>query len=105
MSDSLKDIFGAKTLEMIALANGLDEEGEFKGIYRPTGHPGVCYFIPSFGLCPLMLLRRQLWFGGAAFPQSRFMSKQLVGEIPPANLVTLLIRFHRVSSYRLPSWA
>jgi len=38
----MKKIFGPDTIDMTGeVAGGLDEEGEPRGMYRPSGHPGV----------------------------------------------------------------
>ena len=36
-----KKTFGAEAIDMTSEVWGLDEEGELRGSYRPTGHPGV----------------------------------------------------------------
>lgn len=39
-------IFGVEAISRTGPVWGLDEEGELRGCYRPTGHPGVriCFF-------------------------------------------------------------
>ncbi|KAJ3554920.1 hypothetical protein NM688_g2858 [Phlebia brevispora] len=54
-----KKVFGADVIEKTSEVWGLDEEGELKGSYRPSGHPG-------------------LWYATGAFFNSRFQSKQLL---------------------------
>ncbi|KAL0574756.1 hypothetical protein V5O48_007202 [Marasmius crinis-equi] len=44
MRNVMKKTFGPETIDMTDPAWGLDEEGEFRGSYRPTGHPGVISF-------------------------------------------------------------
>ena len=41
MRDTSRKIFGDKTIDRTCEVYGLDEEGELRGSYRPTGHPGV----------------------------------------------------------------
>ncbi|KAH0587956.1 hypothetical protein H2248_006701 [Termitomyces sp. 'cryptogamus'] len=65
--DSMKEIFGEETIERTSPVWGMDEEGELRGCYRPTGHPG-------------------LWYGAGDFVNSRFSSKQLALEIKAAEL-------------------
>lgn len=36
-----KEIFGEEVIDTAGEAWGLDVERELKGVYRPTGHPGV----------------------------------------------------------------
>ncbi|KAI5119263.1 hypothetical protein M0805_007266 [Coniferiporia weirii] len=55
---SMKKIFGAEIIDQTQDVWGLDEEGELKGCYRPSGHPG-------------------LWYAAGDFYHSRYMSKQL----------------------------
>ncbi|TFK39171.1 dimethylaniline monooxygenase [Crucibulum laeve] len=58
MHDGLKTLFGAEIMDQTGPIWGVDEEGEARGCYRPSGHPG-------------------LWFGAGDFYYSRFYSKQL----------------------------
>ncbi|ESK92689.1 flavin-binding monooxygenase [Moniliophthora roreri MCA 2997] len=62
-----KKTFGEKTIGMTSEVWGLDEEGELRGSYRPTGHPG-------------------LWYASGDFFNSRFSSKQLALEIKAIEL-------------------
>lgn len=39
--ESSRKIFGDETIDRTCRVYGLDEEGELRGSYRPTGHPGV----------------------------------------------------------------
>lgn len=39
--DSNKALFGEKTINRTCEVRGYDEEGEVRGGYKPTGHPGV----------------------------------------------------------------
>ena len=41
--DTIREIFGDETMDKTSLVWGLDEEGELRGSYRPTGHPGVSF--------------------------------------------------------------
>ncbi|TCD67151.1 hypothetical protein EIP91_000436 [Steccherinum ochraceum] len=60
--DCSRKIFGDEVIDRTGPVYGLDAEGELRGSYRPTGHPG-------------------LWFGTGDFYNSRFMSKQLAIQI------------------------
>jgi len=37
----MKEVFGEETIERTGPVWGLDHEGELRGCYRPSGHPGV----------------------------------------------------------------
>ncbi|KAF9806318.1 hypothetical protein IEO21_08724 [Rhodonia placenta] len=41
LRDRLRPIFGTDVIKQGGLVWGMDEEGETRGSYRPTGHPGV----------------------------------------------------------------
>lgn len=57
---TLQEIFGVDVSERVcAKVYGVDSEGEGRGTYRPTGHPG-------------------LWFAMGDFMKARSTSKQLV---------------------------
>jgi len=43
----MKDLFGSGLIDSTAQVWGLDQEDEQIGVFRPTGHPAVCYFHPS----------------------------------------------------------
>ncbi|THG97872.1 hypothetical protein EW026_g4211 [Hermanssonia centrifuga] len=53
-----KKLFGADIIDQTSHVWGLDDEGELRGSYRPSGHPG-------------------LWYATGDFYNSRFQSKQL----------------------------
>ncbi|THH30494.1 hypothetical protein EUX98_g3702 [Antrodiella citrinella] len=53
-----KKIFGEEAIKRTGEVYGLDDEGELKGSFRPSGHPG-------------------LWFGSGEFITGRTMAKQL----------------------------
>ncbi len=36
------ELFGENVIGKTDEVYGLDEEGEIRGSYRPSGHPGVC---------------------------------------------------------------
>lgn len=38
---SHREIYGADVVDNTSPIWGLDDEGEIRGVYRPTGHPGV----------------------------------------------------------------
>ncbi|KAF7353380.1 Flavin-binding monooxygenase [Mycena sanguinolenta] len=65
--DTMRGLFGDSTIDQTDAVWGLDEEGELKGVYRPSGHPG-------------------LWFAAGDFATSRFFSKQLALEIKAIDL-------------------
>ncbi|KAG6815338.1 hypothetical protein H0H87_002808, partial [Tephrocybe sp. NHM501043] len=65
--DSMKETFGDETIERTSQVWNLDEEGELRGSFRPTGHPG-------------------LWYAVGGFYHSRFSSKQLALEIKAVEL-------------------
>ncbi|KAJ8084557.1 hypothetical protein PM082_003330 [Marasmius tenuissimus] len=57
--DVMKKTFGSDAIDMTGeVAGGLDEEGEPRGMYRPSGHPG-------------------LWYAAGDFFMARFYSKTL----------------------------
>ncbi|KAF5369532.1 hypothetical protein D9758_002791 [Tetrapyrgos nigripes] len=58
MRDVLKKTFGEETIEKAGPVWGLDEEGEVRNCYRPSGHPG-------------------LWYAPGDFSTARVGSKQL----------------------------
>ncbi|KIK62728.1 hypothetical protein GYMLUDRAFT_260001 [Collybiopsis luxurians FD-317 M1] len=62
----MKDIFG-DAIDKTGSVQGLDEEGEMRGGYRSTGHPG-------------------LWFAPGDFEQSRFGSRLLAIQIQALDL-------------------
>ncbi|KAI0752533.1 FAD/NAD-P-binding domain-containing protein [Daedaleopsis nitida] len=53
-----RELFGDEIMDKVKPIYGLDEEGEIRGSYRPSGHPG-------------------LWFATGDFFASRFLSKVL----------------------------
>ena len=48
---SIRKLFGSELIDSTSEAWGLDAEGELRGCYRPSGHPGVILF-------PLLPCRR-----------------------------------------------
>ena len=44
MRENNKELFGEDVISMTDEVYGLDEEGEIKGSYRPSGYPGVSTF-------------------------------------------------------------
>ncbi|KAJ7778657.1 FAD/NAD-P-binding domain-containing protein [Mycena maculata] len=64
---SMRGVFGDAAIDRVGPVYGLDEEGELRGCYRPTGHPG-------------------LWFAAGDFSPSRISSKQLALEIKAIEL-------------------
>jgi len=65
--DTMRGIFGDAIIDQTSPVWGLDHEGELKGIYRPSGHPG-------------------LWFAAGEFYTSRSRTKQLALEIKAIQL-------------------
>ncbi|KAJ6606257.1 FAD/NAD-P-binding domain-containing protein [Mycena vulgaris] len=65
--DTMRGVFGDSTMDQVGPVWGVDAEGELRGCYRPTGHPG-------------------LWFAAGDFYQSRTFSKQLALEIKAIEL-------------------
>ncbi|KAF8076714.1 FAD/NAD-P-binding domain-containing protein [Lyophyllum atratum] len=65
--ETSKETFGEETIGRTGPVWGLDEEGEIRGCYRPSGHPG-------------------LWYGAGDFANSRFSSKQLALTIKAVEL-------------------
>ncbi|EMD40804.1 hypothetical protein CERSUDRAFT_149241 [Gelatoporia subvermispora B] len=52
--DANKELFGADIIDETDEAIGLDEEGEFRGSYRPSGHPGLWYATGDFYVSRIM---------------------------------------------------
>ncbi|KAI0698553.1 dimethylaniline monooxygenase (N-oxide-forming) [Cerioporus squamosus] len=67
IKESNRAIFGDEVIERTKPVYGLDEEGELRGSYRPSGHPG-------------------LWFATGDFFNSRFMSKILALQLKAIQL-------------------
>lgn len=44
----MRKLFGDETIDRTSEAWGLDEEGELRGCYRPSGHPGVSRDVTAF---------------------------------------------------------
>ncbi|KAF7359203.1 FAD/NAD-P-binding domain-containing protein [Mycena sanguinolenta] len=65
--DSMRGIFGDSVIDQTSPVWGLDDEGELRGIYRPSGHPG-------------------LWFAAGEFYTSRARAKHLALEIKAVQL-------------------
>ncbi|KAF8875527.1 hypothetical protein BD779DRAFT_1678225 [Infundibulicybe gibba] len=65
--EDMKSLFGEATINQTGPVWGLDEEGELRGCYKPSGHPG-------------------LWYGAGDFYNSRFLSKQLALSIKGIEL-------------------
>ncbi|KAJ7288604.1 FAD/NAD-P-binding domain-containing protein [Mycena rebaudengoi] len=70
--DTLRQLFGDATIDQTGPLWGVDEEGELKGCYRPSGHPG-------------------LWYAAGDFAVSRFYSKQLALEIKALELGLMIL--------------
>lgn len=58
MRDTATQLLGPDVVDKTPDVWGLDEEGEFRGIYRPTGYP-------------------RLWYASGGFPQGRFLAQAL----------------------------
>ncbi|KAF7305199.1 Flavin-containing monooxygenase YUCCA9 [Mycena kentingensis (nom. inval.)] len=65
--DTMRSIFGDAIIDQTSPAWGLDEEGELRGCWRPSGHPG-------------------LWFGAGEFFTARAYPKQLALQIKAIEL-------------------
>ncbi|KAJ7184425.1 FAD/NAD-P-binding domain-containing protein [Mycena filopes] len=65
--EKMRGVFGDATIDQTSPVWGLDEEGEIRGCYRPSGHPG-------------------LWFAAGEFFTSRVRTKQLALEIKAVEL-------------------
>ncbi|KAL0948920.1 hypothetical protein HGRIS_009029 [Hohenbuehelia grisea] len=65
--EDMAKLFGSEAINQTGDVWGLDEEGEIKGSYKPSGHPG-------------------LWFAAGDFYQSRYMSKRMALEIKAIQL-------------------
>ncbi|KXN81177.1 putative indole-3-pyruvate monooxygenase YUCCA7 [Leucoagaricus sp. SymC.cos] len=48
---TLIKIFGKETIDRAGGIWGLDEEGELRNVYRPSGHPGLWYCAGGFQIC------------------------------------------------------
>ncbi|KAJ7771546.1 FAD/NAD-P-binding domain-containing protein [Mycena metata] len=65
--DKMRGLFGDEIIDQTSPVWGLDDEGEIRGCYRPSGHPG-------------------LWFAAGEFFTSRARTKQLALEIKAIEL-------------------
>ncbi|KAJ6466147.1 FAD/NAD-P-binding domain-containing protein [Mycena vitilis] len=65
--DTMRGLFGDRVIDQTRPVWGVDEEGEIRGCYHSSGHPG-------------------LWFAGGNFVTSRFYSKQLALQIKAIEL-------------------
>ncbi|KIM85735.1 hypothetical protein PILCRDRAFT_816943 [Piloderma croceum F 1598] len=63
----MRETFSDNVIDHTEDVWGLDDEGEFRGCYRPSGQPG-------------------LWFGAGDFWNSRFLSKLLAIQIKAREL-------------------
>lgn len=62
IGDTLRDVLGAEAADRCGPVWGIDDEGELRGMWRPTGHPG-------------------LWVTGGNLAMSRFHSRHLAIQI------------------------
>lgn len=67
VKETIKSIFGEEVVKPTGEIWGLDEEGELKGCYKPSGYPG-------------------LWFAGGELGNSRFLSKRMALEMKAIQL-------------------
>ncbi|KAF7294667.1 FAD/NAD-P-binding domain-containing protein [Mycena indigotica] len=67
MRDTMRGVFGHDIINQTSPVWGLDEEGELRGVYRPSGHPG-------------------LWFAAGEFFTARAYAKQLALQIKAIEL-------------------
>ncbi|KAJ7683420.1 FAD/NAD-P-binding domain-containing protein [Mycena rosella] len=65
--DNMRTLFSDRVIDQTSPLWGIDGEGEVRGCYRASGHPG-------------------LWFAAGNFAVSRFYSKQMVLEIKAIEL-------------------
>ncbi|KAJ6553103.1 dimethylaniline monooxygenase [Mycena capillaripes] len=65
--DNMRALFSDRVIDQTSPLWGTDDEGELRGCYRASGHPG-------------------LWFAAGNFAVSRFYSKQLALEIKAIEL-------------------
>ena len=79
MRDFVRPIVGDSLADTLSPIWRLDDEGEFRGIYRPSGHP-------------------RLWFAAGGFPQSRPMSRLLAIQIKAAEEKLTDIGFSQASN-------
>ena len=79
MRDVNAELFGSEVISQTDEVYGLDEEGELRGSYRPSGHPGVSGQFLAAMLSVTDILS-QLWFASGAFAICRTMSKPLVSH-------------------------
>jgi putative flavoprotein involved in K+ transport len=66
MRDTIRPIVGDEVADELTTVWGFDEQGEIKGVFRPSGHP-------------------RLWFMAGGFQQSRWGSKFLALQIKAAE--------------------
>ena len=71
-------LFGKHIIDQTDEVYGLDEEGELRGSYRPSGYPGVSVLRVTIFQMPKA--NSQLWFASGAFNVCRSMSKPLVSS-------------------------
>ena len=82
MKDTNRALLGEDIIDKTGELYGLDEEGELRSSYRPSGQPGVSLqrvLSQSLFLHIKLTCMRQLWYATGDFFQGRFMSKILVG--------------------------
>ncbi|KAJ7484202.1 FAD/NAD-P-binding domain-containing protein [Mycena latifolia] len=65
--DNMRALFSDRVIDQTSPLWGIDDEGELRGCYRASGHPG-------------------LWFAAGNFAVSRFYSKQMALEIKAIEL-------------------
>ena len=51
MRETARDIFGDELADSVSDVWGFDEEGETRGMWRPSGHPGFWFFGGNLALC------------------------------------------------------
>ena len=80
MREANANLFGRHVIDKTDEVWGLDDEGEIKGSYRPSGYPGVSMrdylqrnWTLSYGFAV-----SQLWFASGDFFMSRTLSKFMV---------------------------
>ncbi|EJD52415.1 FAD/NAD(P)-binding domain-containing protein [Auricularia subglabra TFB-10046 SS5] len=67
MRAAVRRVFGSDVVDQTTRVWGLDDKGEIRGVYRPSGH-------------------KALWYAGGDFSHSRFMGRLLALQILDAEL-------------------
>lgn len=98
--DVNRELFGAEVIDKTSEVWGLDEEGEVKGIFRPSGYPHVRPTLLSSLCTEYLILLTQFWYASGDFFNSRFESKHLVSHTARRLNACTHIRVRRCISRR-----